>query len=514
MEVLPIVVDARLRLSLASLPEHVAAELREQCTYANPTRAKLERLALRDWRIRCRVRNMPPIITTWLQQDGVNGEGEFSLPRGAMNKLRATLRAAGLSWTVRDERVEGDPIALDLRHCPDPDAPGGGELRPYQADAVQAAIARQNCLVRAPTGSGKTTTAIAMLARLRRRALVVVWTSGLLEQWKERLQRELGLTDEQIGIVGQGSWIVRDITLAMQQTLASAFRREDERIVDLTRRCGVLVCDEVHRFAADTFLGVVDRFPAKYRIGFSADETRSDGKEFLIYDMFGAVAHEVPQEELIENGAVLDVECRVIPTEFQAPWYVAQLQNGVAPDFSRLLDEIIGDAERNAIVVQLAKQEVNAGEQVIVFSQRVEHVQRLDAELSACGVRTGIMLGGEDWKPQFESAREGLRNGNVRAVIGTIQMVGTGIDIPSLSRGILAAPIGNNRQLYGQIRGRLSRPGKTDSVLYVLWDKNIQGRSVLRRLVAWNRVCVVRDNDGGWVDGRVVLKQLEESDGA
>lgn len=512
MAPIPITVDARLRLPLATIPEAVADDLRARCAYPNPDRDRLGRLASRDARLRFRLRSIPPAIETWEQHVG----GEFSLPRGAMGKLRSALRAAGLTWTVQDKRTLGGTVGSlgwEHRHAPDPDAPDGGALRDYQEEAVVAAIAKQNCLVRAPTGSGKTTTAIALLARLNLRTLVIVWTGGLLDQWKERLQRELALGEDDVGLVGQGKWKVRDITVAMQQTLAAAFKRGDPRVLDLARYCGVVICDEVQRFAADTFLSVVDRFPAQYRIGFSADETRSDGKEFLIYDLFGSVAHEVSQDELIDAGAVLNVECRVVPTDFCAPWYTAQLQDGIAPDFNRLLDEMSVDAERNALVVQLAAQEAAAGEQVIVLSQRVEHAQRIDAALSARGVRTGIMLGGDDWKSRFDEARAGLRDGTVRAVAGTIQAVGTGIDIPSLSRGVLATPIGSNRQLYGQIRGRLSRPGKSDSVLYVLWDRHVQGRSALKRLVSWNRTCVVRDDDGAWVNGRAWLKQLEDGNG-
>lgn len=220
---------------------------------------------------------------------------------------------------------------------------------------------------------------------------------------------------------------------------------------------GVLV-HNCQRTAARTFLEVLDAFPAKYRIGISADERRADGKEFLTYDLFGAVAHEVSQDDLIADGSVLDVECRMVPTAFRADWYVAQRDRGVPPDFNRLLDEMQADAERNALVCALVEQEVAAGQQVLVLSHRVEHSQRLDAACTVRGIASDAMLGGDEWRERFEQAKAGIVSGATRVACGTIQAVGTGIDLPALGRGVLATPIGSNRQLYGQIRGRLSRP--------------------------------------------------------
>ena len=519
-EPIVVVVDNRLWMPRESLPEAVVATLAERCTYANPERAKLERLARRDLRLAYRLKELPVTISTHaeirLPPDSplfavfpFGTWNALTLPRGAMGKLREVLQANGLAWRVIDKRSKGEPSAMAgwaHRHSPDPSAPNGGALRWYQEEAVEAAIAKQNCLIRAPTGSGKTTTAIALLARLQMTTLVIVWTSGLLEQWRERLMRELSLAKDEIGVIGGGSVSVRAVTLAMQQTLIAKFKHGE--FPALCSHFGLVICDEVQRFAANTFLAVVDRFDSQYRVGVSADETRADGKEFLVYDVFGGVAHEVTQSELVESGAVLDVECRVVPTEFRAPWYTAQIQEG-APDFNRLLDELVVDKERNALVASLAASEASVGEQVIVWSQRVEHAQRFDALLSAMGVRTGIMLGGEEWRVRFEEAKAGLLSKRLSVVTGTIQAVGTGIDIPSLSRGILATPIGSNRQLYGQIRGRLSRPNKGDAVLYVLWDRFVQGKSMLKRLLAWNRSVLVRDEDGSWVEGRAYLKREE-----
>jgi superfamily II DNA or RNA helicase len=144
----------------------------------------------------------------------------------------------------------------------------------------------------------------------------------------------------------------------------------------------------------------------------------------------------------------------------------------------------------------------------MLFTHRVEHAMRIDASLSARRIKTGIMLGGPEWRARFDEARAGLLDGTVKAVAGTIQAVGTGTDLPSLSRGILMTPVGANRQLFGQIRGRLCRPGSRDAVLYVLWDWRVQGKTTLKRLISWNQNVLVRAIGGEWIDATTY--RLEE----
>jgi superfamily II DNA or RNA helicase len=164
------------------------------------------------------------------------------------------------------------------------------------------------------------------------------------------------------------------------------------------------------------------------------------------------------------------------------------------------------DEQRTDIAVKIAAEEVAAGQQVLLLTHRVEHAQRIDAALTSHAIVSDVMLGGEEWKERFDAARAGLRSGKIRAVAGTVQAVGTGIDVPSLSRGVLTTPVGSNRQLYGQIRGRLCRVGKEDAVLYVLWDRHVNGMSLIKRMLSWNRTVRVLDN-GLWVDGREFSKR-------
>jgi superfamily II DNA or RNA helicase len=504
MDPILIRIDNRLRVPVGALPPEVREAAEQIATYANPGKSKLERIARgafgpKRTALVMAARKEPTRIETWREEGD-----EFTLPRGALARFRAMLAARGVAWRYRDERTTGNPRYLPPRpwtHRPAPHLPDGGSLRWYQADAVDAVVARQNCLLRAPTGSGKTSTLLAVIARLSLPTLVIVDSAELARQWATRIETELGLQQSEIGRIGSGEYRLAPLTIGMRQSLSTGRKAQS-----LVGQFGVVVVDEVHRAAAATFLSVVDAFASKYRIGASADETRADGKEFLVYDAFGDVAHEVTRDELIEAGAVLDVECRMIPTDFRADWYVKQREMG-SPDFNRLLDEMTADDARNALVTAVAREELAAGEQVLVLTHRVAHAERV-RDAIAQGEPCALMLGGPEHASERTAAIDAMRGGTLRAAAGTIQSIGTGIDLPSVGRGVLATPIGSNRQLYGQIRGRLCRPsaGKT-AVLYLLWDRHVSGVAPLRRMLDWNRSVVVRGPDGTWVDGRAVLKE-------
>ena len=297
--------------------------------------------------------------------------------------------------------------------------------------------------------SGKTCAAFGMLSRLKRRSLVMVWTGNLLEQWRERCGSELGIEGDDVGIVRGSTVRLRPVTLAMQQSVVKQFQAGDPH--RLASAFDVVLCDEVQRFAAPTLFASVDPFRARYRVGISAEETRKDQKEFLTYDLFGKVAHQVDEQKLIADGAIVGVEVLVVPTAFKAPWYRFR------QDWNRLLAQMCEDEERNALALKIARQAVARREQVILFSHRVEHARTLDAALVALGIQSGVMLGGPDQALVFERTKQGLRSGEHRAGVGTYQAIAQGLDLPSVGRGICVTPIGNNRQNFGQVKGRICR---------------------------------------------------------
>jgi superfamily II DNA or RNA helicase len=488
--VVRVVVDNRVRL-LGELPEDVGAALRARFTHRNPKRDALRRMGIPGWWAE------PEEIATWEAS-----AGELSLPRGGMSRVRAALREGNVEFKVVDERCAGDPEmqghGLALRE--------GLELWAHQEHALREAIAKQNCIVRAPTGSGKTLLAMALVAEVQLPTLVIVHNVELLEQWVKRAG-DLGVAEREIGIVRGKVRRLRPLTVAMQRTLAQ--HGVDE---ELAGAFGAVIVDECHLSPAATFFAAIDPFPARYRIGVSADHRRKDGKEFLAADLFGEVAADIKLEEVEAAGHVLDVEVRVVATEFRADWY-GMPEGGDEErelDFGRLLEEMAADADRNARAVSVVLDEVAAGERVLVMAHRREHCRQLAAQLVAHGCPAGFLIGGDDYRKEFEATRDAMISGKLRVGVGTFQSVGTGIDLPSVGRVVAVTPLASNRQLFGQVRGRACRAakgtGKRDARLYYLLDP-VFGRRHLKNLMRWNRSVVVRGESGAWREAREWLDE-------
>lgn len=457
-----VLVDSHLSFNTEGLDPEWLDELKTEFTHSNPKWHKAKAMGFRP------PASEPKTYRTYQEQGA-----ELRLPRGGVARLRNWFAEHGIDYRFADHRVAAKPV----RHLPAHRV----ELWEHQREAVDAVLRYESGIIRSPTGSGKTTAAIAAAVEVGLQTLIVVWSSNLFEQWRERLVDELGLKRSEVGTIRGAKATLKPITIAMQQTLNS------RGVAPIAHEFGAVFCDEVQRFAAKTFMATIDALPARYRIGISDDETRADKKEFLIYDTFGPVIAEIDRDELIERGVIHDVEIIVVPTPFDHPPYRAARDAGATPDFNGLLEAMTEARERNDRAADLVAMEVANGRQALVFSHRVEHCLRLDAALAARDVPSGVMLGGEEFADRFSESRAMMISGRQRAAVGTIQAIGQGMDIKSVDRGVLATPIASNRQLMRQVTGRLCRAasGKADAALYVLHDSRVFGDYPILNLLRW-----------------------------
>lgn len=501
-----LIIDSKIRVPLDDLPRKVERELCEEFTHGNPKHFKLKRMN-QFW-----ANKEPAEIKMFTIADD-----ELLLPRGGASRVKSILCRAGLTVSWEDRRTTGDPSAAGW--CPShmPSGEAGSSLWDHQAEMRDILAAKQQGLGRAPTGSGKTTAGIALCEAIQLPTIVIVSDNGLRKQWIKRLMKELGLKRSDIGQIGDGKFQLKPITIGMQQTL---FKCTPAKWLRINEFFGCVIADEVQRFAAKTFLSVINKFTAKYRIGISADETRKDEKEFLIYDMFGKCLIDIPLQTLIDRGLVHDVRIRVHPTDFEAEWYVKARNSKKPkspfgkqdnPDFNRLLEEMGDDDARNAIAIDIAAAECGRGNQTVLFSHRREHCMRLNSEMVKQGFASGLMLGGPKDAAEFDLTTERLKKREIVSGAGTVQAVGTGLDIPTVNRGVSVTPMFNNRQGFGQLRGRMCRiaEGKTDAIVYVLWDRHVYGVSAIKNLAKWNNVVEVWDDDH-YVPAKDYLKKLKD----
>jgi superfamily II DNA or RNA helicase len=486
----PIRVTVRSRLECEGLSPELDKALRAEATHSNPDYGKAR--AQGRW-----VGNVPRTISTWSRRD----DGALLLARGMTSRLRELATEHGERIAFFDRRVSmPSPWPKFIADPGNPDA----TPRAYQVDAENKCVALEQGIVRAPTGAGKTHIALSAFARIGQRTLIIARDRHLLEQWVEKAARHLGMESPLVGVIrgGRKHRIGTCLTLALQQTLyAKGFPLEK-----FAQQFGAVGIDEVQTAAARTVQNTIDPFPARFRIGFSADESRKDRKEFLIYDLFGEVIYDVTRAEMERDRYTCPVVVRLVPTAFKADWY--RDAPSEERDYGRLLEEMIADEDRGRLLRQVVL-DLAADAQVpaFVFCHRREHASRVSTELLADGIASGLMMGGDSSATAFDEARALLESGRIKVAVGTFNAIGTGIDIPNVRAGVVGTPLGANRQFFNQVRGRICRPakGKVVGYLYYLWDREVFPFAP-RNLIDWNdgRVEVFDHDSSKWVeaDGR------------
>jgi superfamily II DNA or RNA helicase len=481
-----IVVDNRIRLHGA--PAELLPELNALFVHENKQRTALQRMGVAGWWAQ------PGSYETWRVE-----HGQHTYPRGGWQRIRTHLKSRGIAYSVRDARSNGtgpaNSIPPELKRAP----------RPHQVHLVEAAREREQCIVLAPTGSGKSFALLALAARLQVPTLVVVPSVGLFTQWISAAMFEFGLGPGEIGTIRGKVKELRPITIAVAKSIHMLVKADDRKTIDYF---GCVMFDEVHGAAAFTAFELVDAFPARYRFGTSADHRRKDKKEFLTRDLFGDVAYQVERQSLEASGVILEVEVRVVPTEFSADWYGVPSRDPDAPhkkiDFVRLAREMSKDFARNKLAIDIVREEVAAGARCIVLAHERDHVAALAAVLTAAGLRVGLMVGGEE--REFSRTATGLGDGSVQVGIGTYKALGTGIDLPAVGAAICVTPILANQQFFGQVRGRVCRTdaGKTSARLYALVDERVHTTHITNAR-RWNAERVFVRQGSRWVAVGVYL---------
>jgi superfamily II DNA or RNA helicase len=259
--------------------------IREALRVANPKYAENKRRGYSNWQ-----------TPAWI--DGFEeAYGGLSIVRGA----------TGLAWHIAKQNGELVEIQDRRRRMPEVSFDFQGELRDYQYRAVDAVLRKDFGVLQAPTGSGKTTMALAVIAARRQPTLIIVHTKELAEQWRDRAVQFLGLDPAEIGMIGGGKFRIGDrLTVALVQSLYG-------RAAEVAEHIGHLVIDEVHHAPSRTFTEAVSAFDSWYMLGLSATPYRRDGMTQMIGWYVGPIVHRIDQGVLVQQGSL--VKAQVIPVE-------------------------------------------------------------------------------------------------------------------------------------------------------------------------------------------------------
>ncbi len=303
----------------------------------------------------------------------------------------------------------------------------------YQLEACKTCVAKRQGIVKVATNGGKTEIAAAVTNYLGLNTLFVVTSRELLYQARERFKLRLGLTDAEIGIVGDGNWSPGSfVTIATVGTLES--RIDSQECQDLLQQTEVLFLDECHHVGSETWFTVSVLCPAFYRFGLSGTPLdRTDGANLRLIAATGSIIYEVTNKELVSRG--ISAKAEIIFDQITQPilkknlTYPSAYKQGVS-DNLELLNR----------VVEWTKLFKNQGLGTLILVEEIAQGKTLDDMLwtSTNGefVPHQFIYGDEDTAVR-QKALQDFASGSLPVLIAST-ILDEGVDVPTIDALILA----------------------------------------------------------------------------
>lgn len=433
----------------------------------------------------------------------------------------STLSALLLSFfglVEPEEEPEGD--------VPEAEVTGGYELFPHQRDAAlrvssMLALEPRKALLHMPTGSGKTRTAMSLVASHLRSvdAGVVLWLAGaeeLCEQAADEFVHAWSRLGDRTVPVHRwwGSETITDAVLldgfvvaGLAKIYANAINNPSW-LARLGDRVSLIVFDEAHQAIARTFRHVIEAVSARRErtalLGLSATPGRTWNdvtEDEKLSAFFGRrkVTLEIPGFDnpidfLISNGYLARPTYRLIDHHGPELSDEERQALGVQLEIPRvLLKRLADDHLRNLHIAAEARSLASRHRRLIVFSTTVEHAEVLAVVLRTQGIATRSVTSLTSPSERTAAIRW-YRQGtpDETRVLTNYGVLTTGFDAPRTSAVLIARPT-RSLVLYSQMVGRAIRGeragGNRTAEIVTVVDTGLPGfRSLSESFANWEDV--------------------------
>lgn len=443
-------------ITLKYLPTQLSKELKQILTIKNPDYEKKKRLGFY-------AHSTPKILNIYVENDN-----SLIIPYGMKQRVLRALDTRGILYRVIDKTAKKDIIPLYK---------GEVELYDYQERVLRVLNNHSNGLFIAPTGSGKTLTALHLIRDLKQKTLWITHTHDLLMQSKKVAQV---LYDNKIGTITEGKVNIQDITFATVQTLSKIdlLKYQDE--------WGLIIVDEVHKVSGSPnkvmqFYKCLTNLNAHYKFGMTATlyDKPNDTSSTPIY-LIGEKLEEITHEEANK------LKASHIPIILSTPTSDSYLNADKTMDYAKLVNYLVYYYERSLeIVNELLK---HSNHYNIVLSNRNDHLDIIKGLLDEKDLSSRIVTGDVKSKDR-EIIYDEFNKGKVQYLLSNYQLLKEGKDLPIADRLHLIFPMTEKKTIVQSV-GRIERQYKDKEPIVLDYvDSNIgycyNAYTVRRRILKW-----------------------------
>lgn len=337
----------------------------------------------------------------------------------------------------KNKELEGLPIDIQFK----------GTLRPLQEEIMSKVIPKikleDGGLLSLSCASGKTVLALYMSTILKVKTLVIVHKSFLLNQWVERAMQ---FTTAKIGIIQQNKIDIdgKEIVIGMLQSIA-----KDKYDYETFKDFGLVIFDEAHHAPSKYFSKALPIIACKKTLSLSATPFRTDKLEKVLFWYFGDIIYKAPIETL--NNVLV----KIMKYNIDHPKFKEYKQNyGQDINRPKTINKLIEIDMRNNFIIDTLKEILEElHRKVIILSDRIEHLEILDAKVKELelNITTGYYIGGLKQSVLTESEK-------AQVIFASYAMAAEGLDIPDLNTLIMVTPRKEVEQAVGRITRRKDHP--------------------------------------------------------
>ena len=317
-----------------------------------------------------------------------------------------------------------------------------GELREFQVNIVNKYINAVKDsgggLLDVDPGKGKTVMALNIIAKLKKKTLVIVHKSFLLNQWIERIQQFLPTA--RVGKI-QGQIIDienKDIVIGMLQSLS-----QKEYPEDLFDCFGLSIYDETHHLGAEVFSRCMMRTITNYTLGLSGTMQRKDGLTKVFKMFLGDIVHKEKSNTSEHKVIVKAIHYSVEDPEFNEMKYDYRGN----PLYSTMISKLCNYNHRSEFIIKVLQTELskNNEQQIMILAHNKTLITYLFKAIEHRNIATvGYYIGGM-------KEEELKKSESKKVIIATYAMASEGLDIKSLTSLIMASPKTDVCQSVGRI---------------------------------------------------------------
>jgi len=311
-------------------------------------------------------------------------------------------------------------------------------LRPRQKQFVERSLAalqeHGNALGVAPTGAGKTILFSEIIGRhissTKVKTIVIAHRDELTAQNQEKFKRINPSINTSLFDAKTKSWDGQ-VTFAMVQTLSLSANLDTMPAADL------LVIDEAHHAAAETYRAIIDRVldlnPNCLVLGLTATPNRSDGKG--LREVFSNVCDQISLGELIRSGHLVPPRTFVIDVGVSDQ--LSQVRESGNDFDMTAVDRIMNQRPINAAIVEQWKEKAE-NRQTVVFCSTVAHAEAVAEAFKKRGIKTALVTGESSNADRLKTL-EAYSTGETRVIVN-VQVLTEGWDHPPTSCVVLLRP--------------------------------------------------------------------------